>query len=185
MMPKFNQFAEVLLCAILCAITRSAHAERIQVGLSFGAFYPSDSLIQDRFGKQIISFGFSPMSLRKPNASYLEPNVNVISAQKGSEDLLVIPATLRFVKTFGDPQGRTVPYFAVGAGGYYSYYDIYSPTASARYTDTHWGSTANAELGMILDQTTSLVVRYNWFSKAQGLRFDGLSLGISIRVGGI
>lgn len=151
-------------------------------GLDLGVFRPTSGEISDKFGENLFRIGFRPFTNRISEKWRLIYDFSVISASDSGERMLLIPLTVGFTRSFGDPEGDMIPFIQFGAGPAYLDYNLTRTTAgpvTERFKTSRVGGNANLELGVLISKRFALVGRGDWFTDADGFDFSGISLTLS------
>lgn len=156
-----------------------AHAReesRFGLGGSAGVFFPTSSVLRDKFGSSVTSIGISPSDESLPSAARIFTDISVLSANRSGNRFLVIPATIGFGKTFGKPADVSRPYARVGVG--IAYFDYSISHEGRRRSDRNFGAAADAEVGVLVGGRLRLSARYYFLSERDGFNFNGLELAV-------
>jgi hypothetical protein len=181
---KMMKLRVSIVLFVLCG-TMSAFAqdrEKPWWGLDLGVFRPTSGEISDKFGDNLFRVGFRPFTNRISEKWKLIYDFSVITASDDGERMLVIPLTVGFTRSFGDPEGDMIPFVQFGAGPAYYDYSLTRTTlgpVTERFKTRRVGANANLELGVLISKRFALVGRGDWFTEADGFDFSGISLTLS------
>jgi len=160
------------------ALAGSANAQYDKQDLNFGGtigyYMPTNSVIKDAFGKSVINYGIGPVGNKRPSSGSVTPSLEFISANKDGNKLFIGTFTYGYEKHLADDRSMTVPYIR-GFGGL-TYFDYGIDLIGGRKSGKKIGTTAGAEAGLVFAGRLRLSARYNFFSKVDGLDFNGLTL---------
>ena len=151
-------------------------------GLDLGVFRPSSGEISDKFGQNLFRIGFRPFTNRISEKWKLIYDFSIISASDSGERMLVIPLTVGFTRSFGDPEGDFIPFVQFGVGPAYYDYSLTRTTfgpVTERFKTRRVGGNANLEVGAMFSKRFALVARGDWFTKADDFDFSGISITLS------
>ena len=163
----------MLVLASSCAFAQKSKSNKVSFGVTYGAFFPSDSTAKDRFGDTWQTFSLGRFDGIKSNE--WKPTFDLMSLRKSGAKLWVV--------SFGMQKGLTTdtdihPYVAGRVGPYYA--DVkYAPDG---IDEKKWGLNANAAVGVIFNENFFIEARYDVFSKVADTNFNGLSLNAGIKL---
>lgn len=179
----------VLAASISTALSATIDDRKNWWGVDVGAYFPSSSEIRDIFGGALLRVGVRPFEQRVSDKWKFIVDVNALAARKHGSKLFVMPVTFGFTRSFGDPESKSIPFVQVAAGpAYYDYTILRNMEVEAeggkgssteRISKKRFGANANVELGMLFDQRLAVVLRGDFYTKADDLDFNGFSLTLS------
>ncbi|MCU0315203.1 MAG: hypothetical protein MUC92_01280 [Fimbriimonadaceae bacterium] len=175
----------ITAAAGLLALTPCAFAQGNNLGLEYGIFFPSDSNLRKALGDQWVSFGLGRVGTPRANRGRdnLQSNLNFISKDANGNRIFLAAYSLGVTRPLGgDDRGMrggqvSGLFFSLRGGIAYQDYAVTLP--GGRRSGKKIGFNGNAELGYALGQNFVISARYDIFSEADGLRFDGLSLSVA------
>ncbi len=146
-------------------------------GVQAGLFMPSSREVRDAFGSNWLSFGLGATGAQKYEKTKTKIDWNVISGEKDGNRVFLLTPSYGLVMPLGDRGASAQPYVAARVG--ISYMDYALDVDHERVSGKRIGFNGNAELGVNLSDRLNISVRYDVFSKQQGLNFNGLSLSLT------
>jgi hypothetical protein len=172
-----RRIAPVLLIG-LASLAR-AESRLPDLAVTLGVYVPSSGEVRDALGSQWFNFGVSPARRRLSDSWRLQADLEFISGRDGGSKVFLAPVTVGLTREFRQGTQGPAPFAALRAGFAYMDYAVDTPTG--RVSGKRFEPTANAELGLQLNDATRLSLRYDVFSSVDGLRFDGLSISLQVR----
>jgi len=179
----------VLAASISTALCAPADDRKNWWGVDVGAYFPSSSEIRDIFGDALLRVGIRPFEQRVSEKWKFIVDVNALAARKHGSKLFVMPVTFGFTRSFGDPESKSIPFVQVAAGPAYYDYTILREaemettggkgSSDERISKKRIGANANIEVGMLFDHRFAVVLRGDFYTKADDLDFNGISLTLS------
>lgn len=149
-------------------------------GLDIGAYFPTDSEIQDRFGDAMLRIGLRPFDTRAGNWRFVT-DITFLSGNRDGSRMLIVPLTFGFLKSFGDPDAEQRTFVMFGAGPAYYDYSIKRLVGLniVKVKDRTFGASAHVDAGIVFNNRFSIVARYDWMSESKNFDFSGFSLTLS------
>ena len=144
-----------------------------QLAVEVGWYMPSDGLIRDRFGNNIFRIGVAGLRNKYVPQWTLAYDINFVSASEDGNRFLLVPLTIGFQKSLGQPNTEVNPYVRAGVGLSFMNWDIDGDDGSAV------GGTASVELGAYFGDRFRVAARYNLFTKADDFNFNGLQFTVA------
>lgn len=163
------------VCLAVPAVS-AAQYEDSYIGPSVGIFMPIDGDLRDALGSQWLSFGLSNVKTGQARNRMMGFNYNVTSNSRDGNKAFLLTGSYGLVQPLGDAYSSTRPYFAIRGG--LTYMDYSLDVDNDRVSAKRIGINANAELGVVISERLTLSARYDIFSAADGLSFNGLSLNL-------
>ena len=160
----------VLLAGLLVIPCGALANGRIPIGLKVGSYFPASGKTRELFGHVWPIVSLSPMRLGKPERWSFAADITVYDQRHHGNRALLVPISFGIAREFRISED-TRPYVAVRTGPYYGSVDG-KPTAHG----SAWGWNANAAVGVSFNERFYLEMRYDWFSKIEGLDVSGLQL---------
>jgi hypothetical protein len=147
------------------------------LGVSVGIFEPSDQQLKNDLGSQFLSFGLGGSATGRPDEGAITPEYNLIFANGNGNKLFILPLTYGYEYHFGaDSSAKLLPYVRPFAGLAYYDYSITDFASGQHSSAKQLGATYGAEGGILLGNKLKLSATYNYFTKASGFTFNGLTL---------
>ena len=146
-------------------------------GLAVGSYSPINDDVKDAFGGTKWRIGLRPLLTETPKRARLMYDVSFYSLDKEDNQAILIPLTAGIMKGFGQ-ETKTQTYAAINAGVFYG--DVDAPTLGI--SESGWGFTANATLGLIYNKRLSLEVRYEIMEEFAGFNFYSFSMLAAYKV---
>ena len=163
------------LTVFALSLMASAHAQDRYLGPDVGVFFPNDTTLRNALGDNWISFGVSSMRDGVQQSRAMGTNWNIITQSKNGNKVFMGSYSYGIVMPLGLSETR--PY--VAARGGLSYIDYALGPVNNRISGKQIGYNINLEAGLRFGDRVTLAARYDFFSKHDGLSFDGLSLSLS------
>jgi hypothetical protein len=160
------------------ATVAAAQDIKFGLGLSAGAFLPSDSALRDAFGDSWFSFGISPSVIKERNGLQTDWDFRITGRSRDGNRILMMRPTFGVSLALGF--GEAVPYVAARAG--LSYLDYAFNVNGARVDGRRVGPTTNFEIGILFSKRLGLSLRYDWIASFDGVGFSGLTLSATYQV---
>jgi hypothetical protein len=147
-------------------------------------YFPQQGVMREAFGDSITFLGVTLSQNNLETKWAVKPDFGVFAASQHGNRLMIIPVTAQISRLFGQPGDATRPYVKFGAGLAYFDYSIHEDGISTnpKIKESKIGSTAMAEVGMILSDRIRIFAGYNVYSKTRGFDFSGFQIGASISV---
>jgi hypothetical protein len=184
MMNGIRVIAIVAALLVVSPVFAQKKSNRLGIGVSFGAFFPTDKRVIEATSSSTYSFGLSPTNIYYKDGLNSTFDVQILSNNlRGSKYFVLIPS-YGYVKTFGDKDkvSGVKPFAALRVGPAYSDFSMVSGV-NTKSRGKQLGFNANAELGVFMSETVRLSARYDVFSKTKQYKWDGLSLGLTWQFG--
>ncbi len=175
-----TRIAPLLVVAAIATPMAQAQQYGINLGGSIGVYIPTNKVIRDSFGSQILSFGIGPVGSTSAQSGKLTSDISLLTANKNGNRLLIIPYTLGYEMTLGDAGAMAVPYVRGGIG--LAYYDYDVTIGESNVHGRKFSSVGVAEAGVIIGKRLRLSGKYDFFSKQSGLDFNGWQLAATFAV---
>ena len=151
------------------------------IGVEGGAFFPSSSLLRDRFGSTIVRVGLTPVMIKRQKDWVPSFEIGFMGASGNGDHFGVFPLTVGVQKTFGDPTQTTVPFIRAGAG--VAYFDYHLTKNDLSEVSGHkFGAATALEAGILSGKNFRASVRYYLFSKESGVQFNGFLISATVGV---
>jgi hypothetical protein len=154
-----------------------AHAQKSEsfdyIALEVGWFFPTDSLIRDRFSDSILRIGLSPVVNKNEDKWRITYEIGFAGASNDGNRFTVIPLTVGVMRSFGNPEQDFRPYVRVAAGIAYVNFDIDDEDG------TGFSPTATAEVGFLHGERFKTSLRYSFVQERDGFDFSGTTLSVS------
>jgi hypothetical protein len=166
--------------SIVCglALCATGQVQRVvPVGLDVGVYLPTDSTVQDTFGRSWWRVGLTPLSFQDPGMWRFTLDIGVIGNQTSLGRALLIPVTAGVTRSF-EASGGAKPYVVVRAGAYYG--DVFSPPLGINSSQI--GFNGNVAVGVSFQDTFYIEARYDVFSEFKNLDFNGFFLSAGVKV---
>lgn len=146
------------------------------LSLSAGFYVPTNGAIRDAFGSSIFHFGFGGSAPTRTGNLQMGTQLDFITASKNGNRLFMAPLTYNVEQQLTmDPNATVKPYVKGFAGIAYIDYGI--SVGIDRFESRVFRPTFGGELGIVLSDHLRVSARYNFFSKADGFDFSGLTVG--------
>ena len=178
-MARMTRIAMVLAGVMVMAVAAQADYG-LDYGVKAGIYFPTSNKTRDIFGTNWWSLGFSPIAFGS-GAWHSTIDTSVVSHSENGNSIFL--ATLGFGTTssFGDKNARFKPYISAHTGPMYV---DYSFTYGGNYTsDRRVSWEGSAEVGIVVQQTFSIGVRYDLTPRLSDVDFSGLSLQATLKLG--
>ena len=172
-------FLAVTVCLSALALPLAARAQDAYFGPQVGFFFPQSQVLRDAMGDSWFSFGASRIRAFEANHGKLAFDWNAIGQRNDGSSVFILTGSYGYVLALAPQGSETEPYFAVRAGLAYIDYAVNTP--SGRQSRKVISPNANAAIGANLSRRVNVELRYDLWSRYDGLSFDGLTL--SLRVG--
>lgn len=168
------------ILAGLVGLTTVATAQDVKfgLGLSAGAFFPSDAALKDSFGDSWFSFGISPSVVKERNGLQMDWDLRITGRDRDGNRIFMMRPTVGVSVSLGF--GEAVPYVAARAG--IAYLDYAFNVPGGRIDGRRVGPTTNFELGILFSKRLGLSLRYDWISSFDGVEFSGFTLSATYQV---
>lgn len=170
----------VTVCGLGWGMVAPAEArEERSLGVQVGTYLPSSGVTQRLFGKQWNTFSLAPRPFDlKPGLSQTTDVAFMGRDRTGNRIFILMPTYgVRYV--MGDINSRgTTPYVAARVGP--AYYDYSFTNRGVYHSAKRIGFAGHAEAGVWINRTFRVYTRYNTMSQFEGVRFDGLEIGLAI-----
>ncbi|MES1227055.1 MAG: hypothetical protein ABUL72_00200 [Armatimonadota bacterium] len=154
------------------------------LGPEIGIFMPTDGTLKDAIGDRWFTYGLGSVGLSELAGNSKNSSFNIISGSGNGSKVYILGYSLGMVKVMGDlRKASIIPYFALRGGAAYMDYAV-NTSAVTRESGKRIGLNGNAELGVMIGGKLSLAARYDIFTPADGLRFDGLSFSLKYGISG-
>jgi hypothetical protein len=140
-------------------------------GLGIGSYTPINSEVKDVFGGTKLRIGLRPILTETPERARFMYDVSFYSLWKDDDRAILIPLTVGLIKGFGQDT-KTQTYAAINAGTFYG--KVEAPSVGV--SDSGWGFTANASVGLIYNKRFMLEGRYEIMNEFAGFKFDSFSV---------
>ncbi len=165
------------LTAVVSSVSAQQSSSEVGVGISVGVYKPTSANIRQDLGDQFMSFGLGGATSKRPEQGAITPEYHFISARGNGNKLFMLPLTYGYEMHFGaDNNSKTLPYLRPFVGIAYFDYSITDFATGQHASAKQFGGTAGAEAGVILSKKLKITAAYNYFTKANGLSFDGITL---------
>lgn len=155
--------------------TRRDDSRRISVALSVGAFFPTSSRTKDIFDDSWTRISLSSFQRKRPERWVFGAEFSGLQFD-GPTDLDLYALTFGYTKGLGKETSSTRPYLTGRIGPYWG------RIRDAADSESKIGLNANAELGLLFNETFYIEARYDIFSKLAGVTLDGLSITAGVRL---
>lgn len=149
-----------------------------KVGFDIGWYFPTDSVVQNRFGADWFSIGVGvggvPTVTGKRGEFRLD--LDVEANAKGNNRAILIPLGLQFET--GLSTGGTVPYVGVSADFVSSVIQSQTDNVKSEYRPTAGGS---AFAGLNFHDDANIEARYRWMPLIAGYNLNGAEVLAGVR----
>lgn len=152
-------------------------SRKISVALSVGAFFPTSSETKDIFDDSWTRISLSTFQRKRPERWLFGAELSGLQFD-GPVDLDLYALTFGFTKGLTKETSSMVPYVSGRVGPYWG--KIRDNLADESTSKV--GLNANAEVGLLFNETFYVEARYDMFSKLAGVRLDGFSITAGVRL---
>lgn len=179
-MKKLTLF--VLAACVFTASSGLAQESKLGLGIGGGAYFPTDPKTRRLLGNTWLNFSIAPTKFKTVNGRTFDSDLQFVTRDKNGNRLTMVFLTYGLRTALGSVNSNspTKPYFAVRGGPVYLDYRI---TDTTTVRAKRLGITANAELGVDLNDTVRASLRYDVLSKYDQIKFDGFSVNVLFKLG--
>lgn len=179
-MKKLTLF--VLAACVFTASSGLAQESKLGLGIGGGAYFPTDPKTRRLLGNTWLNFSIAPTKFKTVNGRTFDSDLQFVTRDKNGNRLTMVFLTYGLRTALGSVNSNspTKPYFAVRGGPVYLDYRI---TDTNTVRAKRLGITANAELGVDLNDTVRASLRYDVLSKYDQIKFDGFSVNVLFKLG--
>lgn len=150
---------------------------RTKVGFDLGWYFPTDAVVENRFGSDWFTIGVGAGTLGAiTKQTRFVVDLDVEADQKGDNRAILIPLGLEMET--GLSNGRTVPY--VGVSGDFISTVIQSPQDNVK-SAYRAGIGASAFAGLNFQDNVNIEARYRVMDKIAGYNLDGAEVTAGVR----